>query len=218
MNRFRMFVPEGWQLIDLTQDIEPQVALAAQRLVLGIPTSLASKTAGMINKVTSGNLRKLKDSGALAFLLPIDALVANGVHPTLLVQRFTPPEGVGPLEALVGIAATEAGATLLDATDLVGLRVESTDSTTIDPSDLNAMTRALGATSAGEAAEALGPVQRVARRVRYVLGRPTDDLGWVEILGSVQLPESPESDAVASAILALFDELARSFHWEEVGP
>lgn len=217
MRDFQIFVPPHWQLIDLTEDVAGQVFTASLRLVLGMPVEVASRASRLVQRTMTSNLEEFAAAGAWAYLFPTDSFAVTGIHPSLLVQPFRPPEGTTPLEALVAIASSTAGATLLDTDRLVGLRTSSTEAIAIEPRDLVPVVDALmeNERQGGPELGGIAPASRVAHRVRYVLGLPDQDASWVELLGSVQVTDDAEGIALASAILGLFDELALSFDWQE---
>jgi hypothetical protein len=218
MSAFSMFVPANWQLIDLTGDISAQVDRAIVNLTSGMQTAAAFGTARVVRDRLVSGLRDLAREGGLGCLMPVDSLLAQPVRPILLVRTFVAPEGVSPLEALVGLAASTPGAELMDIDHLVGLRISTEAKSSLDASDI--VTVLLDLEAAEEASVAASkllakPLGRSTHRVRYILGSPSDDKLWADVMASVTVDDDPAGRLLAESVLPLFDELARSFHWDE---
>ncbi len=213
-----MFVPAGWRLIDLREPLADQVAEAVATMVLGIPLDAAPRARAHLERRLREQLAQLADADGLAYLLPVEPLRERVASPSLLVRRFRAPEGGTPLDALLALASQHAGASLLDVNHMVGLRVAEQAEVAMTGSAIReAATQLLGESREAAAVVPLVPdgQDRVAVRVRYLLGVPDDDALWVEVLATVHLAPGAEANELAPALETLFDELAKSFRWRE---
>lgn len=218
MSAFSIFVPAGWQLIDLAGDLPDQSDRAVVHLTSGLPVAQAAATARAVKARLIPALRDLSGAGGLGFLLPVDSLLSQPVRPSMLVRAFDPPAGVSPLEALVGLAASSARAELMDIEHLVALRIAADTSSVMAAGAVSPLLAELEVAAQTDAAAMRLLAEPLARRthhVRYILGSPSEDAPWAELLASVTVDDDAAGAVLADAVLPLFDELARSFRWAE---
>jgi len=217
MTGFRLFVPAGWQLLDLTVDLTAQIERAADSMTVGLRRDVARQANRTIVRHLTESLSALKEGGALGYLQPFGPLAGHGIRPVLVIRPFAPPGNADPFEALLALASQSAEASLLDAEHLVGLRVVEVSPLRRSPGELRGVLDELGrdlpeVVASSEALDS-ATLQGTVHRVRYVLGVPNTELPWVEILASVEVPANAAGSALAEATLGLFDELAKSYEW-----
>lgn len=214
MNGFRLVVPAGWLLLDLTADHDTQVASATLALVEGVPTAHRSAVRAVVAESLTKLTTELAAGGASALVVQTEGLQLHVSLPILVVRPFVFPDGVEPLAALLALVAQDDGATLFDLPTMVAVRTR-TEAVADRPEALASVPDAL----VGEFARDAPARERAAAalrnrrelRVRYLLGLPDDASSWVELFGSVQATETTETEALLDAYAGLFDELVRGY-------
>lgn len=220
MRTYSLLVPSGYVLVDLEGDITRAVDGLADRIVLGLDTSVRRRARGVVVKTLTDSFTALAKGEAFAALISSEPLAEQALRPLMVLSRFRPEAGGEPLEVIVAMAASQSGASMMETDSMVGLRVERTDDVSVTAADLDRrlsgdVVDLVDAQPGGRGRLDTLVAARRARRVRYFLGQPGDEHSWIEIGASVQVAGDAVGEAFADAFVGVFDLVAKTFKWEE---
>ncbi len=216
MKRFRMLVPPDWVLVDLAGDVTGAVGQVVSGMARGLPAESARAVRTVATPHLEEMTRSLAEDGAFAVMMQAMSLDEVAVQPTMVVAPLPLAEGEDPVDALVALVASDPSASLMDLDDVVALRTETSE---VLDRDLSPGMEALPADLAVKARQAAASLDvmahRVAHRVHYLMGDPARPGSWVSLVASVQVPDDEIGVQLWEAYEPLFDDLAKSFVWEE---
>ncbi len=210
MGTLTYLVPPEWELID---PAEPERRIpAVVSGLLGERTAEQREVAApvLVEHLTAA-MRGLGEAGAVAVLLGAYPMLTGMSVPSVVIRPLETPNGQAPIDYLVGLAAQDASAQLLEIDHAVGLRTHQVEPVASTPAEVpeewtHLMTYEVRA-SVAEASD------RVAHRVRYVVGLPSLEDSWVELLASVQVPRGEWGEDMGATCLAMFDRIASGLTW-----
>lgn len=215
MRHFTVTVPPEWVRID-PQDAASGVRAAAQRLLRDRSADQRVRALPLLVEQLGRVASEMEQKGVSAVLLGVDALDPRVGNPMVVIRPLDLPEGVEPLDYLVGLAASDSTAEIMEVDHVVGLRTHATEP--VDPgrsSPSVPMQGLIADEDARERVETALSSSRLVRRIRYVLGHPNAPDSWADLYASVQVPNDAQGRELADAYSALFDELAKGFRWED---
>lgn len=219
MRKYSLLIPSGYTLVDLEEPTKDAAARIASTVVLGLPTEGRRKAKALVEQTLSSSFIAMAAQGSFAVLISVAPLAEQALRPMIVFSRFRPESGGDPLDAIVGMAASQAGATLFEFGNLVGLRVERTDDVSIPQGQLDGrlpaeLVELADAGPGGRSRMVATAGNRLARRVDYFFGTPDDDDSWVSVQAGVQVAGDVVGEAFADTFVELFDLVIKTFHWE----
>lgn len=176
-----------------------------------------------MKKTLQDTFRKMVSEDAFAVMISTAPLAEQAIRPMLVFSLYRPADtNVAPLDALVAMAATEEGSTLLEVGSMVGLRVAKAQDVSVRAQDLpRRLPSEVVALGQGDP-ESLRRMEmlagaRVSRRVEYFLGAPDDDDSWLRVQAGVQVADDVAGAVIADTLAQLFDAIVGTFRWVDHG-
>jgi hypothetical protein len=205
-NTFTLVLPAGWTRVDLST--RPEEAIAAYRTAIlrTVPRAQVPLVESMLDQEWTQRHLRLVEDGAVCLLTCIEGGVLLG-QPTILVAPLRPGSGRTPMDLLVGIAATDTSAQVFDVENLVALRTHADSDRTDEV--MAGLARALTPGVAPPRPD--GGVRYRQRFLRYLVGDPTDDRRWVDIVATIGFVQENADDAPWFA--HVIDDIVTTFRW-----
>lgn len=209
--RYRFLVPPGWVNLVLQKSGDAELFTYVDTVLANQPPERRAAMRGPVVARLRDMKKDLVSAGVSEVVLPV--LDVDGWMPpaSFAFAPWVPEGGEDPLGTLIGIAAQDASAQLLDIADLVALRTNETSA--VDPGRLEGYGRDLLRDSRlfPEVPPAsLDPGSAYSRRVVYYIGRADDADAWITATFSIVHAGDTRLEDLNEALVELFDTIMKS--------
>ncbi len=209
MSTISIFLPKGWARIDLLADHEAQVSALVGARLREAPLARQAQLTSYLRDQLGEATRELADSGALLLAFPVVPLDGYVVQPQMVIARWDLPPERDPMDLLLVIASTDATAQVLDAGELVALRVRADGDVTRETQA--ALDDVVGADAAG----VTDGVQIRRFGLRYFFGDPHRRDRWLTATFSMTYVDGDDTAELLESMTTLFDDLVAAIGWDE---
>ena len=207
---YRFLVPPGWTSLAIEQPGDDSLLTYVDAVTHTLPPERRASMRWPIVARLREMKRRLAMVGVTEVVLPVMDVDGWVPQASFAFARWTPEGEEGAVDTLIGIAARDASAQLMDIEGLVALRTSET--VAVDAGSLDAYARDLLSdvrVSLG-AAPAPDPGSAFSRRVVYYIGRADDSSAWLMATFSVVHAGDPRLEDVNEALVELFDTIMKS--------
>lgn len=204
-----LFLPQGWVRIDLLSDRATQIRRVTEERLRTAPEASRAQVATYLHAQLGELTDQLAESGAFVLAFPVVPLDGVLIQPQLTVARWELPDARDPMDVLLVIASRDETAEVLDAGELVALRVTAERDVTDET------LAALGAEMGEDATGVPDGLRLLGFQARYFLGDPQRQDRWLTAVCSMTYPASEDSEDLLASMTGLFDELVTAIGWHE---
>lgn len=198
-------LPPGWVRVDLRGELPRQANEVMSILMAEVPPDQRTALKMGLRPRLVAALEAAAEGGAYDMVVPVPRGGVVGLS-TMVLSPMRWPDGVGAVDALAALAASDSSAELKEVSELVALRIHSTVSRA-DDAQPSAVATAAGLTTTV-------PDVPTSVRVQYFIGDPERPDDWITVLFSMPGLDFEAGRQWVDAEVSLFDRIVSTLRFD----